>query len=727
MARPPVEPSRVSEDIAEDFPDVSFDFGFEDSGVSDNKTAFFEKIALRLFSRFDKSYAYERLFGQMVLYQGQLFRGTGTWAANLVAKQAAYKKKRNETSKVSAEFDIPVYPNDYLERKDVEETVGHITSHRPDITAPFKIDATVETLGDLLELNETERLILQFCIYSGSIPYPYEQVMSPVLATSDFNEAEKLFSTMLGLNLSDVENALKGFLFSSGLIVPSKRSPGLYVVTPEMSETFADPNLTEASLGKALFPSCIQTELTVESYPHLSTEIARAESIIERSLANKAKGINLMFWGLAGTGKTELALALAKKHGWDLKVIGDSSNQDMNEKSRAQRLTSLKIAMKLYQNGENVVLLFDEIEDLFKTDNNATFSKAFINRIIETTPVPIIWTTNDLFSLGAAVLRRMTYNIGFEIPGRAARKTIWEGYAKKHGVELDEKVIDELASNYDIVPALIGNAVKIAKMADLREQEDVADIVKSLDRLVNFGYKRKFEPIKMREDTPYDTRWVNTKRDLGGLTEKILNAKPSFKLCLYGPSGTGKSEYGRYLAKRLGKRILFKRASDLQSPFLGVTEQLIAGAFEEAKKEEMILLIDEGDTFLRSRKLARTSWEVSQVNEMLSQMETNEQPFVLSTNLMQDIDVAALRRFTFKMEFRYLRPEQAVEMFEAYFGAKAPSSIAKLDILTPGDFAAVKDRADITGDTDPDELCEMLREELELKEDFNKTVMGFGR
>jgi SpoVK/Ycf46/Vps4 family AAA+-type ATPase len=693
--------------------------------MSDLRTTFFQKIVINLISELKPSYSYERLFNSAVSRSSCMFPMSGFWADALVIKQAEFRKKKRKKAHPLNDYEFPIPPTDYLVEKDVKDALEVITTASPELMNDFVIDSNVTLISDLLELNHIERLILQFSVYTGTgTGYPWDDFIYNISINSDFDDPVKLYAGIFDIAEEDVEKALAGFLFNSGLLVSQRRMKTFHCVAPEMAEIFTEKTLTAGHLSETLFPSCLETELTTDSYPHVSTEIQRAESIVQKSLANKSKGINLMFWGLAGTGKTELTLALAKKNGWDLKVIGDTSKMDMSEKSRAQRITSLKIAMKLYQNSENVVLLFDEMEDLFKFDSNATFSKAFINRIIETTPIPIIWTTNDLFSLGTAVLRRMTYNIGFEVPPRDARKKIWQGYVEKHDVALSSEIIDELATNYDIVPALIGNAVKIAKLADLGERDDVAEIVKSLDRLVNFGSKRSFKAVGLK-DTPYDPRWVNSPTDLGELTGKLLTAKPRFSLCLYGASGTGKSEYGRYLAKKLDKRVLYKRASDLVSMWVGETEANIARAFEEAKREEMVFIIDEGDSFLRNREGAQRSWEVSQVNEMLAQMETHTQPFILTTNMMKDLDVAALRRFTFKMEFKYLRPDQSSEIFQAYFGSTPPAKLAKIDVLTPGDFAAVKDRADIIGETDPMKLYEMLIEECELKPDYTKTTIGF--
>ena len=56
---------------------------------------------------------------------------------------------------------------------------------------------------------------------------------------------------------------------------------------------------------------------------------------------------------------------------------------------------------------------------------------------------------------------------------------------------------------------------------------------------------------------------------------------------------------------------MVRRASDLLSCWVGATEQNIARAFEEARKDDAVLLIDEADSFLQDRRGAGHSWELN--------------------------------------------------------------------------------------------------------------------
>ena len=136
-------------------------------------------------------------------------------------------------------------------------------------------------------------------------------------------------------------------------------------------------------------------------------------------------------------------------------------------------------------------------------------------------------------------------------------------------------------------------------------------------------------------------------------------------LCFHGAPGTGKTALAEHRAQALGRPLMIRQASDLVSKFVGETEQNMARMFAEAGAEQAVLLLDEADSFLRTRRRAERSYEVTEVNEMLQGMERFGGVFICTTNLFEDLDEAALRRFTFKIRFLPLRAEQRERMFVA--------------------------------------------------------------
>jgi transitional endoplasmic reticulum ATPase len=199
----------------------------------------------------------------------------------------------------------------------------------------------------------------------------------------------------------------------------------------------------------------------------------------------------------------------------------------------------------------------------------------------------------------------------------------------------------------------------------------------------------------------------------------------ALSFCLSGLPGSGKSAYARYLAERLEMEILEKRFSDLSSMYLGESEKAIAAAFEEAADLRAFLILDEVDSLLRDRREARYSWEITQVNEMLTWMERHPQPFACTTNAPDILDSAAARRFLFKVRFLPMTPDQIAATYRQMFNGVAPPSILRLEGLTPGDFAVVARKAAVANEHDPKKLGQWLHTEALAKPESAKRRIGF--
>lgn len=192
---------------------------------------------------------------------------------------------------------------------------------------------------------------------------------------------------------------------------------------------------------------------------------------------------------------------------------------------------------------------------------------------------------------------------------------------------------------------------------------------------------------------------------------------------LAGPSGTGKSAFAHHLAQKINIDVIERRGSDLLKPYLGQTEAAIADAFNEAKRAGAMLLIDEADDFLTGRRDATRSWERTMVAEMLRWMEHLEAPFVATTNLADKLDPATQRRFTMRVDFSSLDPEQSAALFLRYFKQPLPDRRHLTD-QTPGDFAVVARRAELLDENNADRLFGWLQAEAELRGDSHVPI-GF--
>ena len=166
---------------------------------------------------------------------------------------------------------------------------------------------------------------------------------------------------------------------------------------------------------------------------------------------------------------------------------------------------------------------------------------------------------------------------------------------------------------------------------------------------------------------------------------------------LYGASGTGKTAVVNHLAAQANRELITVRCSDVLDKYVGGTEQNIARFFREAEEKEAILFIDEIDSLLQDRGGMTRSFEIQQVNELLTQIECFNQPFFAATNFASRLDQAMARRFDFKLEFQHLASPQVLKLYNRLLGGSdIPHDIKieleKLTLLAPGDFAVLTRR-----------------------------------
>ena len=473
-----------------------------------------------------------------------------------------------------------------------------------------------------------------------------------------------------------------------------------------------------------------RAELEWSDFDHLAADRDHAVTLLEGALRAREKGVNILFHGPPGTGKTQFCRTLAGKLSVPLFDVG-ARDERGGEPDRAQRLGDLTLAHTLLAGDRNALVLFDETVDLLP-DAGLSFlfggfgrrtvsggSKLFMNRLLENAPVPTLWTANTSDRIPEAFLRRMKFALELRLPPPRIRARIWSRQLARNGIEAGPEDALSLARDFEAPP---GVAAEVAAAARLTGG-DMASVRRGLRGLVRALSCDR--PVQ-RAPASFDLSLIRSDTDPTGLAERLeARGERGFSVCLQGPPGTGKSAWVRHLADRLGLEVAQKRASDLLSPWVGGTEANIAAAFREARDAEAFLVFDEAESLLADRRHATRSWEVSQTNEMLTWMESHPLPFACTTNFADRLDPATLRRFVFKIALGYLARGQAEAAFRTFFDLEAPPSVADLANLTPGDFATVRRKADILGClAEPETLAGMLKEECEAKPGHRRPI-GF--
>lgn len=622
-------------------------------------------------------------------------------------------------------LDGKLWRNVLLPEDDLHQRVSKIFNARKDdykvdITSP-DFDKNFTMICDTFDLPDNCRQLLQFLVcmknnmmlrrllgcYNDDIDRDYfsNENNSDFIATVCNTPTKKIREAF----------AQNGPLFESGIL--KNRYGG-----NEFNKTFLDLLTMDFKSCKevrdVLVGSPLSTTLKRENFDYMLDDFDKVSEILTNGINTNSTGINILLYGLPGTGKTEIAKTICNSAGLNLYT---TSEKQQDKDARLSNLAQLQTVLK---NEEKSVILFDEAEDVFSLYpfSRHSPSKLYINRILENNKRPVIWITNNLEDMDKAYVRRFSVALEVSNPDERAKINAWKRVFQKYDMEISDEDIKTLVNKYQVPISMIETAVKNAKIVNNINFVDYT--LEHLTMAMTGKVKRK----KKSNGVKFNTKLLNTDIDLEKLANQINSKKlHNFSLCLYGAPGTGKTAFCEYLADMLGLNIIKKRASDINSKWVGETEQNIAKAFQEAHAQKAMLVFDEADSFLMDRTHAGHSWEVSSVNEMLTQMESAEYPFVCTTNLMDNIDKAALRRFSFKVKYDFLKPDQVITAFKDFFKQDvSKEEIVDFVNLAPGDFAVVKNQADLLDITDKSELLSRLHQEQQVKNcREHKVKIGF--
>lgn len=586
------------------------------------------------------------------------------------------------------------------------------------------IGELAEGLARVFGYGVAERRLLELAMHANR-SRKVQQAMN-LIGEVDDEEAAQLFADVLGLEPDAVLAALRR-------PSPFRRMQPFEVLFGEatpfalimFSATAAHVLRNTPTLDAMLATFCRQSpkaRLAMADFSHQADELGILRRYLQGALASDLTGVNVLLHGAPGTGKTELVRALVASLDGQLMEV-PSVDENKNPLPPWKRLTALTATQEVMRTNGSAMVLFDEVEDVFPQEgmsfggnrghSGSDRQKAWLTQMLEANVRPTFWVCNEIGHIDPAYIRRFDMVVELSAPGRAARERLIDGLFAD--IPLKSGDLDGLKSEVALAPAHLERMAGVLKTIAPANDEEGGTILGMLECQTRKALDLPSRPNVGRKGMPYRQDCINTNVDLQALAT-ALETQPAARLCLFGPPGTGKTEWARQLARRLGRPLHVKRASDLLSMYVGDSERLIRQAFDVASREGAVLLIDEADSLLRDRTTAVQGWEVSLVNEVLTCMETYEGLFIASTNLQDNLDKASARRFDFKVTFDYLRREQVQLLFADLEEVLATehvgieeASLQALSSLTPGDFANVLRQGQLLVNLrNPERLVELL-------------------
>jgi len=515
----------------------------------------------------------------------------------------------------------------------------------------------------------------------------------------------KYLTELLKISHKELNDIISGKLF----LIELFEMDNYITLTSDFSNILENPSGGEFS--KTFFTRISRKVIPLEN--HLIDK-KQTDHLLNLLKDKSESSTHILLYGSAGTGKTSYAIGLARALGIPIYEIvrGD-------ENKTSQRRAAIMAALNMTNHGPGSLIIVDEADNILNTQfsfrtRGETQDKGWLNHLLEKPGARIIWITNSLFGAEDSVLRRFAFSLHFKPFNRRQRIQLWESILRVNRVKrhFSQADITDLAKRYKVSAGAIDIAVKKARDVGTIGEDTFKDmVIMALDaHKILFNYGRK-EINKDAIERNYSLEGLNIEGDLETTMHQLEafdrylrqsgnDEIKNMNLLFYGPPGTGKSELARYIANHLDREIITKRASDFLDKYVGETEQKIREAFEEAENEEAILIIDEVDTMLFSRGQAQQSWEISHTNEFLTQMERYRGILICTTNRLNGLDEASIRRFNRKIGFNFLKPEGNVIFYRklltpltnTHLDEKTEKSLKDIPSLAPGDFRIVRDR-----------------------------------
>lgn len=184
---------------------------------------------------------------------------------------------------------------------------------------------------------------------------------------------------------------------------------------------------------------------------------------------------------------------------------------------------------------------------------------------------------------------------------------------------------------------------------------------------------------------------------------------------IYGEPGTGKTEFAKYVAFKLGLPYAYVNFSCLIESYMGKTSQNLQRIFDYCKGEKCVLMLDEIDCIGLSRghdtgvdgELGRTTIALMQSLDGL----IDGQIVIAATNRQDRLDKALIRRFQRQTEFTRYESDENLNMIKTYIKSVDPVFISE-EILS---FSETSHTQAETVKYLIDKIVEKVNEQLELE------------
>jgi hypothetical protein len=476
-----------------------------------------------------------------------------------------------------------------------------------------------------------------------------------------------------------------------GLVPPPEQAaPPLLSHFVKLDEQIVDAITGSAELDGRLAPFC---ELHAPTTRLDELMIAgEARGVLNRLTRRRkpAVPIRIHLYGLPGTERDGVAGAIAAEH--ELPLLTADLGRLRRDDRLADRLAVLFREARL----TGALLQLKRIDALADTESGA-IDDALVRELVAHRGT-VVTSGSSPWRVGPRGDGESPVGmveIRFDIPDVAVRRTVWDSELSLRGIELGEPALDELAGRFRLTSGQIAEAAQVTAALDVspgrrrRQRLDRAFEAARAQTQLELGtlaVKSKpvyfdWDDLVVPDDVAAQLReirsWVaNRERVLGewGFDRKLSRGKGTATL-FAGPPGTGKTMAVEIIARDLGLDLYTIDLSGVVSKWIGETEKNLDRVFQAAEHGNAVLCFDEADALFGKRSEvsdAHDRYANIEISYLLQKLEAYQGLAVLTTNMLENVDEAFIRRLAFKVHFPFPEVAERRAIWERIWPPETP-------------------------------------------------------
>ncbi len=503
----------------------------------------------------------------------------------------------------------------------------------------------------------------------------------PVI-NSDYEKTYGYINDNVNMTAPSLELAVRVFAGGMLSVVPRLKSPLLeYVFEPyngnilktplKLRRYFADLLLTgEFFMGNDFMRFNSLSEKGIVCYESQFSEIV--------SIMKSQKSFLVCIEGDKGSGRRHLLAQCASE-------LNTSIMEIDFEKYRAEKdlkNASLDIICDLLMRQCYVC-----IYGICETDNAAIRELSDLCRVISRAAFQIFICTENSADIDMDVPIAQ-YTVKLTEISRGKRRELWKSF----GID-DEETARLVSNKYRFAPKNIKAAALYAKeraslIGETLNEQFLNESCRALSDKTLCGKAEliesrfTFDDLIIPEEEKEQLReacghikYRDTVYDIWNFESKLSYGK-GLSVLFAGPPGTGKTMVAAIMAKELGLSAYRVDISKVMSKYIGETEKSLGEIFDTAQRNNSVLFFDETDALFGKRSEIKDSHDKYanvETSFLLQRLETFDGVVLMSTNLINNIDEAFMRRINYVVRFPFPDAKQRLILWKSMFPKEMPT------------------------------------------------------